>query len=214
MIMYSIQCLMSALASACTGLPVRKLWISNPMSSVWNTGAFTSVILQVWENEPQQFPIKSELGGADADILFEVECMKLGEADSRKAAVKLHLHDSYGGLWTTVSVICPPEVFTGIDFARMGHGLAKTTQPKNEGRSEEHLVYQEERTDCYGMTLVEDIPQCREIVSSLCRELTAQLSARGYWLRPAGFEKIEKNSVPLKDDLNRQVECRHANNEI
>ena len=67
----------------------------------------------------------------------------------------------------------------------MGHGLAKTTQPKNEGRSEEHLVYQEERTDCYGMTLVEDIPQCREIVSSLCRELTTQLWSHGYWLRLA-----------------------------
>ena len=191
MIMYSIQCLMSALASACTGLPIRKLWISNPMYSVWNTGAFTSVTLQGWGNEPRQFPITSELGESDADLLFEVECMKSGEADSRKVAVKLHLHDSYGGLWTTVSVICPPEVFTGIDFARMGYGLDKTTQPKNEGRSEEHLVYQEERTDCYGTTLVEDIPQCREIVSSLCRELTTQLWSHGYCLRPAGFEKIQ-----------------------
>ena len=194
MIMYSIQCLMSALASACTGLPIRKLWINNPMSSVWNTGAFTSVILQGWGNEPRQFPITAELGEADADLLFEVECMKSGEGDSRKVAVKLHLHDSYGGLWTTVSVICPPEIFKSIDFARVGHGLAKTTQPENEGRSEEHLVYQEERTDCYDMTLVEDIPQCHEIVSTLCRELTTQLWSHGYWLRPVVSEEIEKVS--------------------
>ena len=33
-------------------------------------------------------------------------------------------------------------------------------------------------------TLVEDIPHCREIVSSLCRELTTQLYDLGYWLRP------------------------------
>ena len=194
MIMYSIQCLMSALASACTGLPIRKLWINNPMSSVWNTGAFTSVALQGWGNEPRQFPIKSELGGADADLLFEVACMKSGEGDSRKVAVKLHLHDSYGGLWTTVSVICPPEIFKSIDFACVGHGLYERTKPKCGVRPDEHEILDEDRGDCYGMTLAEDIPQCREIVSSLCRELTAQLSALGYWLRPVVSEEIEKVS--------------------
>ena len=195
MIMYSIQCLMSALASACTGLPIRKLWINNPMSSVWNTGAFTSVTLQGWGNEPRQFPITSELGESDADLLFEVECMKSGEADSRKVAVKLHLHDSYGGLWTTVSVICPPEIFKSIDFARMGHGLAAHAEPEAEGYSEEHLIYREQRADCYSMTLVEDIPMCREIVSSLCRELTAQLWAHGYWWRPPCGERPENSAA-------------------
>ena len=40
-------------------------------------------------------------------------------------------------------------------------------------------------TPAHFLTLVEDIPQCREIVSSLCRELTTQLWSHGYWLRLA-----------------------------
>ncbi len=184
MIMYSIQCLMSALASACTGLPIRKLWINNPMSSGWETGAFTSVALQGWGNEPRQFPITTELGGADADLLFEVACMKSGESDSHKVAVRLHLHDSYGGLWTTMSVICPPDIFRALDFDRMDHGLAVRADSECDERPDEHLIYTEERADCYGMTLVEDIPHCREVISNLCRELTTQLYDLGYWLRP------------------------------
>ena len=194
MIIYSIPNLMSALASACTGLPIRKLWINNPMAPVWNTGAFTSVTLRDLGDEPRQFPITSELGWENADLLFEVACRKSGEADSRKVAVKLHLHNSQGGLWTTVSVICPSEVYKGIDFARMGHGLYERTKPKCGVRPDEHEILDEDRGDCYGMTLAEDIPQCREIVSSLCRELTTQLWSHGYWLRPVVSEEIEKVS--------------------
>ena len=191
MITYSIQCLMSALASACTGLPIRKLWIGNPMSSVWNTGAFTSVTLQVWENEPQQFPIKSELGGADADLLFEVACRKSGEPDSRKVAVRLHLHDSWGGLWTTVSVICPPDILKAIDFDSMGYGLAVSAESECGGCPDEHAVYTDTKLNHQDMTLVEDIPHCREIVSRLCRELTTQLYDLGYWLRPVACEVLD-----------------------
>jgi len=112
MVIYSVPSLISALASACTGLPIRKLWINKPLTSVWNTGAFTSVALRGWGTEPRSFLITSELGGADADLLFEVACRKSGESDSLKVAVKLHLHDLWGGLWTTVSVICPPDIVT------------------------------------------------------------------------------------------------------
>ena len=184
MIAYSIPSLMSALTSACTGLPIRKLWINKPMPSAWGTAAFTSVTLHGWEGEPRLFPMTSELSGTDADLLFEVACRKSGESDSRKVAVRLHLHDSYGGLWTTVSVICPPDIFKAIDFDRMDHGLTVHAESECDGRPDEHLIYKEERADCYGMTLVEDIPQCREVISRLCRDLTTQLYDLGYWLRP------------------------------
>ena len=193
MIVYSIPSLMSRAASDCTGRPIRNVWINKPMPSAWDTGAFTSVALHGWGEEPRPFPITSELGGTDADLLFEVACRRSGEPDSRKVAVRLHLHDSWGGLWTTVSVICPPDIFTVLDFERMGLGLSERPKPKNEGRPDEHLIYTEERADCYGMTLVEDIPQCREVISRLCRELTAQLYDLGYWLRP--FISRELGSV-------------------
>ena len=193
MIAYSIPCLMSRAASDCTGRPIRNVWINKPMPSTWDTGAFASVTLRGWGEEPRPFPITSELGGTDADLLFEVACRRSGEPDSRKVAVRLHLHDSYGGLWTTVSGICPPDIFKGIDFARVCHGLAVRAESECTGRPNEHLIYTEERADCYGMTLVEDIPHCREIVSRLCRELTAQLYDLGYWLRP--FMSRELGSV-------------------
>ncbi len=184
MIVYSIPSLMSRAASDCTGRPIRDVWINKAMPSTWDTGAFVSVTLHGWEEEPRLFPMTSEPGGTDADLLFEVACGRSGEPDSRKVAVRLHLHDSYGGLWTTVSVICPPEISKGMDFNRMGIGQSERPNPKNEGRPDEHLIYSEDRADCYGMTLVEDIPHCREVVSHLCRELTAQLSSLGYQLRP------------------------------
>ena len=184
MIAYSIPSRMSRAASDCTGRPIRDVWINKPMPCAWDTGAFASVTLRGWGEEPRLFPMTSELSGIDADLLFEVACRKPGESDDSKVAVRLHLHDSYGGLWTTVSVICPPEISKGIDFNRMGTGLSERPNPKNEGCPDEHLIYAEDRADCYGMTLVEDIPHCREIVSCLCRELTAQLYDLGYWLRP------------------------------
>ena len=188
MIAYSIPSLMSRVASDCTGRPIRNVWINKPMPSAWCTGAFTSAALHVRDEEPRPFPITSELGGSDADLLFEVACRKSGESDSRKVAVRLHLHDSYGGLWTTVSVICPPDIFAALDFTRMDHGHADS---ECDERPDEHLIYTEERADCYGMTLVEDIPHCREVISSLCRELTAQLYDLGYWLRPFISRELE-----------------------
>lgn len=184
MIVYSIPCLMSRAASDCAGRPIRNVWINKPMPSAWDTGAFASVALRGWGEEPRPFPMTSELGGPDADLRFEVACRKSGESDSRKEAVNLHLHDSYGGLRTTVSVICPPDILKAIDFDRMGHGMAVCAESEGGGRPDEHAVYQDEKLDCQGMTLVEDIPQCREVISSLCRELTTQLSSLGYQLRP------------------------------
>jgi len=35
-----------------------------------------------------------------------------------------------------------------------------------------------------GLTLVEDLPSCRELICRLCRELTSQLWKHGYFLRP------------------------------
>ena len=191
MIVYSIPSLMSRAASDCTGRPIRNVWINKQTPSVWHTGAFTSAVLHMPGVETRPFPITSELGGSDADLLFEVACRKSGDSDSRKVAVNLHLHDSYGGLWTTVSVICPPDISTLLDFDRMGLGLSECPKPKNEGHLDEHLIYTEERADCYGMTLVEDIPHCREVISSLCRELTAQLYDLGYWLRPFISRELE-----------------------
>ena len=184
MIVSSIPCLMSRAASDCTCRPIRNVWINKPMPSEWGTGAFTSVMLHGWGDETRLFPITSELGGADADLLFEVACRKSAESDSRKVAVRLHLHDSWGGLWTTVSVICPPDIFTALDFDRMGLGLPVYAESECRGRPDEHVVYQEAKLNYQDMTLVEDIPHCREIVSRLCRELTAQLYDLGYWLRP------------------------------
>ena len=190
MIAYSIPSLMSRAASDCTGRPIRNVWINKPMPSTWDTGAFASVTLRGWGEEPRPFPITTELGGSDADLLFEVACRKSGEPDSHKVAVRLHLHDSYGGLWTTVSVICPPDIFTALDFDRMGLGLSERPKPKNP---DEHAVYTDTKLNHQDMTLVEDIPHCREIVSRLCRELTAQLYDLGYWLRP--FISCELGSV-------------------
>ncbi len=185
MTIYGVPSLMSMVASDCMGRPIRNVWINKPMPSEWDMGAFTSVTLHGWGEAPRPLPITSELGVTDADLLFEVACRKSGEPDSRKVAVRLHLHDSYGGLWTTVSVICSPDIFKAIDFDRVCHGLAVRAESECTGRPNEHLIYTEERADCYGMTLVEDIPHCREIVIRLCRELTTQLYDLGYWLRPA-----------------------------
>ena len=184
MIVDNIPCLMSRLASDCTGPPIRNVWINNQMTSVWNTGAFTSVALRGWGEEPRPFPITLELGGVDADLLFEVECRKADESNRRKVAVRLHLHNSWGGLWTTVSVICPPDIFKAIDFDRVDHSLAVCAEPESTGCPDEYVVYKDKKRDCRDMTLVEDVPHCRKVVSHLCRELTEQLYDLGYWLRP------------------------------
>lgn len=191
MTIYGVPSLMSMVASDCMGRPIRNVWINKQTPSVWHTGAFTSAVLHMPGVETRPFPITSELGGSDADLLFEVACRKSGDSDSRKVAVNLHLHDAWGGLWTTVSVICPPDIFTALDFARMDHGLTVYAESEYDGCPDEHLIYKEERADCYGMTLVEDIPQCREVISRLCRELTAQLYDLGYWLRPFISRELE-----------------------
>ena len=111
---HSVPCLMSILASDCAGKPIQRLWINNLMPSVWDTGAFTSATLCARGEEPRPFPTTSELDWLDADLRFEVECRKPGEVAGRRVAVNLHLHDSWGGLWTGVSVICPSDIFASI----------------------------------------------------------------------------------------------------
>ena len=72
-----------------------------------------------------------------------------------------------------------------INFDRMGYGLAARTESECGGCPDEHAVYKAAKLNCQDMTLVEDIPQCREVVGHLCRELTTQLSSLGYQLRSA-----------------------------
>lgn len=182
--MHSVPCLMSVLASDCAGKPIQRLWINNLMPSVWDTGAFTSATLCASGEEPRPFPMTSELGWVDADLRFEVECRKPDEVDDRKVAVNLHLHDSWGGLWTTVSVICPPDIFAALDFDRMGHGLTELVESEGVRCPDEDVVFDDTKLDDRDITLVEDVPHCREVVGRLCREITVQLLALGCQLRP------------------------------
>jgi hypothetical protein len=181
---YSIPCLMSVLASDCTGQPIRDLSVESPMLAIWNSGAFSTVSLCGCGKQPLQFSISKVL---DAKLQFEVACMKPKDRDVSKVDVNLHLHDSYGDLQTTISVACSQDICDAIDFNRIsqiGYGLHERQHPRMTPSSVEHVVYEDEFVGGYHKTLVEDIPLCREIVSRLCRELTAQLSAHGYWLRP------------------------------
>jgi len=187
---HSVPCLMSILASDCAGKPIQRMWINNLMPSVWETGAFTSATLCARGEEPRPFPTTSELDWLDADLRFEVECRKPGEADGRRVAVNLHLHDSYGGLWTTVSAICPTDIFAALDFDRMGHGLGGRVESERGGCPDEHVVFDDAKLDDRDITLVEDVPHCREVVGRLCREITVQLSELGYQLRPTSSGEV------------------------
>ena len=183
---YSIPCLMSVLASDCTGKPIRELNVETPMRSVWNTGVFSMVSLVGCGKQPLQFSISKVL---NAELQFEVACMNPKNNGVSNVVVNLYLHDSYGDLQTTISVACAQDIFDAIDFNRIsqiGYGLHARQHPRMTPPAVEHVVYEDEFVGGYHKTLVEDIPLCREIVSRLCQELTAQLSAHGYWLRTQG----------------------------
>ncbi len=183
---YSIPCLMSVLASDCTGQPIRDLSVESPMLAIWNSGAFSTVSLCGCGKQPLQFSISKVL---DAKLQFEVACMKPKDRDVSKVDVNLHLHDSYGDLQTTISVACSQDICDAIDFNRIsqiGYGVHERRHPRLTLPTVEHVVYEDEFVGGYHKTLAEDIPLCREIVSRLCQGLTAQLSAHGYWLRAVG----------------------------
>ena len=175
--------LMLAAFSDCTGVPVKDLSVNTKMRTKWDTGAFTAVALPSWPGDPRPIPAWDEdfADGLDFDMKFEVQCMKSGDSSTHTAAVNLHLHNDYGGLWTTISVDCPQEVFDSIDIESIGQ-----LGPGRVGRYPvEHIMYSESGCkDCYDMTLVEDLPRCRELICRLCRELAAQLWKHGYFQRP------------------------------
>ena len=188
--MYSLSNLMLTVSSDCIGRPIRDRRVNVPSRTVWDTGAFTEVILCADIGEPQS-PIPLILCPPKANLRFDVTCMKLGNSDISRVSVNLQLKDeNYGELWTVLSVICPSDVSQGIDFGRFAHGLRE--YPKDGKCTGEHVVYDEHgyKNGCE-ITLIEDIPHCREIVSCLCRELTVQLYGLGYWLRPLTSNEVE-----------------------
>ena len=150
------------------------------MRTVWNTGAFLTAMLSGWCEKPAA-PLQL-LGMAVAcfsDLRFEVECIKLGDSGFSDVAVNLRLYESsYGALNTVLSVTCPSEIFKELDFEQIGCDSAGRY---DVGEPDMFVVCVDQNGQ---KTLAEDIPRCRELTERLCRELTAQLSASGYWLRP------------------------------
>ena len=181
--MYNAARLMMVVFSDCTGVPFRRLRVNTQLRTKWDTGVFSSVTLNCMGGKPGLITSGEDGLGPDFDLRFEVQCMKPGDSSASMAAVNLHLHDSYGGLWTTIAVDCPPEVFEDVDLD-LGSIVLYECE-KDDDYPGEHEVYSEkERPESSGPTLVEDLPHCRELVGRLCRELTAQLWKQGYFLRP------------------------------
>ena len=181
--MYNAGRLMMVVFSDCTGVPFRRLCVNTQQRTKWDTGVFSSVALNCMDGKPGLITsVEGDLG-TDFDLRFEVQCMKPGDSIARMAAANLHLHDSYGGLWTTIAVDCPPEVFKDVNLD-LG-SIVLQERENGDGCPGEHVVYSENgRPNSCGPTLVEDLPRCREMVGRLCRELTTQLWDHGYLLRP------------------------------
>ena len=191
MLLQNVALQATRLASNCAGRCVRDLELNSRMHSTWNTGAFTSVELRGWGG-------KSELVGIEvpdalyvAELRFEIECLKPGDAKPSKVGVMFAVADSYG-VRTQLSIVCPPEIYDKLDFDSLQHGMPM--QLAHAQTPDEHPV-------CCTYTLAEDIPHCREIAERLCRELTAQLESLGYWLRP------------VKDNAKRAVVSENENTE-
>lgn len=179
--MYNAGRLMMVAFSDCTGVPFRRLCVNTQQRTKWDTGVFSSVALNCMDGKPRLITSVEGGLGPDLDLRFEVQCMKPGDSSARMAAVSLHLHDSYGGLWTTIAVDCPSEVFNDVDLEQ----IELFECAKDDNYPGEHEVYSEkERAKPCSPTLVEDLPRCRELVGRLCRELTTQLWNHGYLLRP------------------------------
>ena len=174
MTIHNVAFQMVGLASDCTGRPFRNLIINSPMRTVWNTGAFMTVKVGGMDRKPQLIELGSDLNAMIAgDLRFKIECMNPSDSSVKKVCVMINTVDSYG-IRTTVSVICPSEISAKIDFDQIRHDMpVELAAPKSVA---EHPI-------CCTSDLAEDVPRCREIVSRLCRELTAQLYDHGYWLR-------------------------------
>ena len=178
--MYNAGRLMMVVFSDCTGVPFRRLRVNTQLRTKWDTGVFSSVTLNCMGGKPGLITSGEDGLGPDFDLRFEVQCMKPGDSSASMAAVNLHLHDSYGGLWTTIAVDCPSEVFDGLDVESIG----LPEHQKDDNCTGKHIMYTEDGCKgCCDMTLVEDLPHCRELVGRLCRALTSQLWKHGYFLR-------------------------------
>ena len=179
MTMHNVTFQMVSLASDCSGCSLRNLIINSPLRTVWNTGAFMTVKVGGLDRKPQRVELGSDLDAMIAgDLRFEIECMNPSDFSVHKVCVMIDIADSYG-IRTTLSVICPLEISAKIDFDAIRHGMpVELAAPKS---TTEHPI-------CCTCKLAEDVSHCREIVSRLCRELTAQLYDLGYWLRPGDSE--------------------------
>ena len=163
----------SGLAADCAGRRIGDLELNSQMRSTWDTGAFTSVELRGWDG--RSGPVGYEVPETcAAELRFEIECLKPGDATPSKMCVMFAVADSYG-IRTQLSIVCPPEIYDKLDFDSLQRGMPLELAIAHT--PDEHPV-------CCTYQLAEDIPHCREIAGCLCRELTTQLYALGYWLRP------------------------------
>ena len=176
--------------SDCVGTPILKLQINSPMRTAWDTGAFVSAMLcGVIDEGNVKHPLRKE---EDADrcmslaIRFEVQCIKSGDSYPSKVAVELVLCDSYGKK-SKLRINCSPAVFERIDLSRTG--LSELSRDDDDDAND-HVVHKHDQGD---ITLVDDLPHCRELVGRLCRELTSQLWQCGYFLRPVNVSCGQAN---------------------
>ncbi len=162
--------------SHCIGSPILKLQINTPSRTTWNTGAFATAALCGWDGKPQKLlEAGDDDSGANCSMQFELECMRPGDPGPGKVSVKLNLIDS-SGKKSELRVNCPPVIFGLFNWARM----ELSESPKGTDDPNEHIVY----ADAGEITLIDDLPRCREVVERLCREITLQLWECGYLLRP------------------------------
>ena len=166
--------------SDCTGAPVRNLSVNTKMRTKWDTGVFTAVEFRDGSEQPAPIPT-AEAGwvyGTNFELRFDVQYSKPGDSGVHTAAVIFRLHDSYGAPLFEIIVDCPQEVFDSIDVESIGLPPCQ----KDDNCNGRHILYSERGYK--GLTLVEDLPRCRELICRLCRELTSQLWKHGYFLRP------------------------------
>lgn len=72
-------------------------------------GAFTSVELRGWDGRPG--PVGYDVPETyAAELRFEIECLKPGDAKPRKICVMFTVVDSYG-VRTQLSIVCPSEIY-------------------------------------------------------------------------------------------------------
>ena len=172
--------LMLAAFSDYTGVPVKDLSVNTKMRTKCDTGVFAAVEFRDESENPA--PISTAeagwVAGTNFELRFDVQYSKPGESGVHSATVSLRLHDSYGAPLFQLAVACPSEVLDGIDVECLGLPPCQNC----DNSAGEYVLYSERGYK--GLTLVEDLPRCSELICRLCRELTSQLWKHGYFLRP------------------------------